>query len=377
MNVLFPLVGDSVGGSHWSVINLFKELQKKQSINPKIVLHVSNGKLSKHLDDMNIPYDVFHFKTLAGQNSNLISILFFMLYHAYSIVKYIKSNDVDIVHGNDLRINLTWSLPVKLSSAKYIWHQRTHLSNSVKWKAIRYLANHVVSISSYVHNSLPSNLTKEMKSHIKNPFDIKITYNKKKARRDININYPFLKDVFLIGYVGRLVPWKRVENILYALQEINPRVNKECNIYFVIVGEGEKRYTDKINSLIKSLKLSDYVSTLGFFRRPSKLLSALDLLITSSHNEPFGRVVIESMIQKTPVLASKSGGHIETIIHNKTGLLYNEDQSSNSLSRYIYSIAMGGVDTMPIVDFAYSKVIVEYSATNHANKIIDIYKGLF
>ena len=262
MNVLFPLVGDSVGGSHWSVINLFKELQKKQSINPKIVLHVSNGKLSKHLDDMNIPYDVFHFKTLAGQNSNLISILFFMLYHAYSIVKYIKSNDVDIVHGNDLRINLTWSLPVKLSSAKYIWHQRTHLSNSVKWKAIRYLANHVVSISSYVHNSLPSNLTKEMKSHIKNPFDIKITYNKKKARRDININYPFLKDVFLIGYVGRLVPWKRVENILYALQEINPRVNKECNIYFVIVGEGEKRYTDKINSLIKSLKLSDYVSTL-------------------------------------------------------------------------------------------------------------------
>ena len=106
-------------------------------------------------------------------------------------------------------------------------------------------------------------------------------------------------------------------------------------------------------------------------------MSALDLLITSSHNEPFGRVVIESMIQKTPVLASKSGGHIETIIHNKTGLLYNEDQASNSLSRYIYSIAMGGVDTMPIVDFAYSKVIVEYSATNHANKIIDIYKGLF
>ena len=28
MKVLFPLVGDSVGGSHWSVIELYKELKK-------------------------------------------------------------------------------------------------------------------------------------------------------------------------------------------------------------------------------------------------------------------------------------------------------------------------------------------------------------
>ena len=39
MNILFPFVGDSVGGSHWSVINLFIELKTNKLINPKIVLH--------------------------------------------------------------------------------------------------------------------------------------------------------------------------------------------------------------------------------------------------------------------------------------------------------------------------------------------------
>ena len=50
MNILFPFVGDSVGGSHWSAINLFTELQTRIYINPTIVLHIADGPLSKHLD---------------------------------------------------------------------------------------------------------------------------------------------------------------------------------------------------------------------------------------------------------------------------------------------------------------------------------------
>jgi glycosyltransferase involved in cell wall biosynthesis len=375
MNILFPFVGDSVGGSHWSVINLFIELKTNKLINPKIVLHIADSPLSKHLDKMGINYDILPLNNLAGQIPSLINISFYMLFNLPLVIKYIKNNNINIVHGNDLRVNLTWSLPVRFSSAKYVWHQRSCLSNSIKWHAIRYISDYVVSISNYVNSTLPANLNKELVECIKNPFDTKTIYDKKESREILNEKYPYLKNVFVLGYVGRLVSWKHVEDILYALQKVVHRINDIGKVHLVIVGEGDINYTDKINHLISSLGLSDHVTMTGFVNNPSLILSAVDLFIASSHNEPFGRVIIESMIQRTPVLASRSGGHIETIDHNKTGLLYDEF-SSYELSQYIFRIVSKDINTAYIVDDAYHKAVLDYSIAEHANKMISIYNGL-
>jgi len=42
---------------------------------------------------------------------------------------------------------------------------------------------------------------------------------------------------------------------------------------------------------------------------------------TSTAPEPFGRVIVESMLCGTPVVAAKAGGVMELIEHNKTGWL--------------------------------------------------------
>jgi len=92
MNILFPFVGDSVGGSHWSVINLFIELKTNKLINPKIVLHIADSPLSKHLDKMGINYDILPLNNLAGQIPSLINISFYMLFNLPLVIKYIKNN---------------------------------------------------------------------------------------------------------------------------------------------------------------------------------------------------------------------------------------------------------------------------------------------
>ncbi len=48
MKVIFPLVGDSVGGSHWSVIELYKELIKA-GVDVLIVVHQADGQLRRFL----------------------------------------------------------------------------------------------------------------------------------------------------------------------------------------------------------------------------------------------------------------------------------------------------------------------------------------
>ena len=375
MKILFPFVGDSVGGSHWSAINLFLELKKNKSVKPMIVLHIPNGPLSKYLDNIGVSYEILPLDNLAGQSPNLINISFFMLLNMPKIIKYIKDYDIDIIHGNDLRVNLTWSFPARFSSAKYVWHQRALLSSSIKWHMIRYISDYVVSISNYVHTTLPTNLTQKLIECVKNPFDNKTIYGKKESRGTLNAKYPYLENIFLLGYVGRLVSWKHIEDILYALQKIIYRTNDIYKIHLIVVGTGDTDYTNKINYLINSLNLTDYVTMTGFVNNPSRVISAIDLLIASSHNEPFGRVVIESMIQRTPVLAAKSGGHIETIECGKTGLLYDKS-SPNAVSQYIFRIISKDIDTKPIVDIAYRKAIFEYSISKHANKMISIYNRI-
>ncbi|MBT5399502.1 hypothetical protein HOL24_03050, partial [bacterium] len=161
MKVLFPFVGDSVGGSHRSVLELYFSL-KKIGITPVFVLHQA-GPLSVLLDKLDIKYDYLFIKNLAGESPGLVGIVLSILLNFFKLSKFIRKNKIDIVHGNDLRVNLTWSLPTRLSNSVYIWHQRSLMSPSVLWKTSVLLANHFITISDYVHQSLPSNIPESKK----------------------------------------------------------------------------------------------------------------------------------------------------------------------------------------------------------------------
>ena len=373
IKVLFPFVGDSVGGSHWSIIGLYEILHKRSDIDPVFVLHTM-GPLSVFLDTHSIPYQLLPIKSLAGEKPNISSIFFLILRNFYSIYHFTKANNIDIVHGNDLRINLTWSFPIVFTSSKYVWHQRQVLSKSIKWHLIKYLSNHLITISDYVHRSIPINIKTEFNSCINNPFNVSNLYDKQQSRDRINAAYNISDSDILIGYVGRLVAWKHVEDILCALSSI-VSLNLVDKIHLLIVGTGDSEYVEKIISIIDSENLTEYVTMTGFVDNPYPILSSLDLLIASSHNEPFGRVLIESMLQKTPVLSSNSGAHTEIISHEVNGFLYNES-SSESMYKSIVNIILGKVDKKKIVEAAYLHSIHHYSAVVHAKQVVDVYSNL-
>jgi len=108
---------------------------------------------------------------------------------------------------------------------------------------------------------------------------------------------------------------------------------------------------------------------------PSLVLSSLDLLIASSTNEPFGRVLVESMLQKTLVLASNLGGHLEIVQNNKTGLLYDAS-SVQSLCDQIINVMSKQYSCNNITELAYDNATVHYNSSNHADSVIYIYQKL-
>ena len=71
-----------------------------------------------------------------------------------------------------------------------------------------------------------------------------------------------------------------------------------------------------------------------------------DIVISSSiEPEAFGRVSVEAQSMKKPIIASNIGGSNETIIDNKTGILF-ESGNAESLSKKINEII--NLDTLTL-----------------------------
>ena len=330
MKILFPFVGDSVGGSHLSALELYKIL-KDNDHNVIILLHDIDGPLSKMLKKFRIEYLELKTAYLAGKSPNVVMIFFGMIWNIFPLTKFILKNDVDIVHGNDLRINLTWSVAARMARAKFIWHQRTILSGSHLWKCITFLCDHFIGTSQAVLNSAPNNISSRKKSLVCNAFDSDIRFDKVNSRHEINKSLTKCQNSLILGCVGRLVPYKNVDFIIRCM----PEVINSCNfpIHLLVVGDGTDEYTAYLKSIVEELDLQSNVSFMGFVTNPSEIIAGLDILIAPSSRDAFGRSIVESMLQATPVLVANKGGHLEIVEDELNGLLYIANCKSSFIEK--------------------------------------------
>jgi Glycosyltransferase len=117
--------------------------------------------------------------------------------------------------------------------------------------------------------------------------------------------------------VGRLVPWKRVNRLLEALEKI-PELG------LVVVGDGPER--PRLERMAQDLGVSDRVYFAGqrSKRETIGLMAACDFFVLNSTYEGLPHVVLEAMALGLPVVATAVGGTPEVVRDGKTGMLVLE-----------------------------------------------------
>ena len=373
MKILFPFVGDSFGGSHRSIIELYKELEKDEC-SPHIVLHHGSGPLSKTLKEEGIPYSLLELHKLAGETPRLVEIAYRMIINRYKIVKYIKENNIDIVHGNDLRINLTWSFATKFTRAKYIWHQRTYLSTSSLWKLITYLCDHFIAISSYSMENVPHNLPESKINLVLNPFDITNKFEKECSKKKLITTYNLPENKFFIGYLGRFYKYKNVHNLIEAFFLVLEKREK-VEFHLVLIGQGDEAYVNYLHALVERYQIASYVSFCGFHNNPMEAICGFDMSVMLMENEAFGRTLVEAMLQETALIAVRAGGHKEIIIDNVTGVFYSPGNINELVEKIEFLIDSPG-KRKKIAKNGYDEAVKRYGATVHSEAILSIYRNL-
>ena len=110
---------------------------------------------------------------------------------------------------------------------------------------------------------------------------------------------------------------------LDAVRAIAKLTGDYPNLTLDIYGDWvEPEYLDEIQSAIQSNNLSEKVHIHKATNNPQECLLNHDALIFCSRNEPFGRVIIEAMKLKLPVIAIADGGAQEIIEDQFNGLTY-------------------------------------------------------
>ncbi|HSX39793.1 MAG TPA: glycosyltransferase family 4 protein [Candidatus Saccharimonadales bacterium] len=246
--------------------------------------------------------------------------------YIYSIFKYLKENQIDIVHSHELVASAASLLAGFFAGTKVrISHIHTPISEWIVTdelkKAFTSFMDFCYSIEVNLFASCEIALTesrKQIKMHegiaenkiyiIPNGIDVyKFAHlpDKLSAKKELVQKYQVDENSFLFGNVSRLTEEKGHNTLIQAFDLfINHASVKGQPVSLLIVGGGTLQ--TNLEKMISEANLQDKIKITGIFDEEDKLkfYSAFDAFIFPSRAEGFGIVLLEAMAAGLPIIAS-------------------------------------------------------------------------
>ncbi|WP_053372384.1 glycosyltransferase [Paenibacillus sp. FJAT-27812] len=357
INVMFVTHADKKGGAEQSLIHLINYLDSSKY---RIFL-LSPGDAS-YLHEIRAEY--VHFPL----HLNSIKQKFGLGYieTVLKIKSFVRKNKIDIVHANGWRAPW-YTAPLKfLAKSKLVWHHRDYTHLRMFNQVLPRFFDRVICISHFVANSIQGS----NKTIIYNGVDPELALTKKSRT--------FMEDdTLVIGTFGRIVEWKRYHLMIEAVKKLAD--SNRNNWKLLIVGDasvdGSDGYYNDMIQKVLSYGLEHQVIFYGYSNKPLDVMKECDLTINFSLNEPFGRVIIESMLVETPVIVADSGGAPE-IIHHTNGGFIVKDGDVDELYQTIQRVYDKNVDHQEMSNRGYTSVMNDFNMSTIAKKVESTYSRL-
>lgn len=144
--------------------------------------------------------------------------------------------------------------------------------------------------------------------------------------------FGFEPDSQVVGMVARLYPLKDHETLIYAARIVLEAVP---GAQFLIIGDGPRR--PELAQLCREVGIENSVHFTGLRNDIGRLVSALDVLVLSSHSESLPVAVLEAMACGRPVVCTDVGGVAELVEHGTSGYLV-EHRNPEMLAKHIIGL---------------------------------------
>lgn len=366
MRVIFPFVGDTLGGSHISALTLVDGLRQR-GIEAVVGVH-QRGRLTDFLDGQQIPWMMLP-EIVMPRGGALQKEIPLLLKIGMSLRSFLKRWKFDVVHTNDIRMHRAWLLATKLAGCVHVWHQRNPLSGRrYGWYAR--LSDRIVTISDYCRSSF-SGYMRETAVVVQNPVFVTADGGDvAQARAELLRGLEIEDHPLIFAWVANWIDRKRPVFFVDVAAEIVRRSGRKT--YFAMFGEPRDPLRKAVERRIVEQGLVGRIRVMGVQTPIAPWIAACDGLIATAVQEGLGRGLIEAMLLGVPVVAAADGGHLEIVEDNRTGFLVPPNDVGAFASAVISMVEERDL-TARMVARARDEVENRYSVDAHVDAMMNIY----
>jgi glycosyltransferase involved in cell wall biosynthesis len=185
---------------------------------------------------------------------------------------------------------------------------------------------------------------------------------------------PVTKQPYLL-YIGRIHPIKALEALIEACSLSEAFLNGPYQLF--ITGDSNNEYGDLLKRKVKEYQLEKkvlFMEHVADVAKKNKLFAEAAFTILPSHSENFGNVVVESLANGTPVIAS-TGTPWQELETTKAGFWVKNDPASLAIAL----TAVTGMKEDELNTYASNALQLaknNYDMEANISKWIDGYKSL-
>ena len=148
--------------------------------------------------------------------------------------------------------------------------------------------------------------------------------------------YKIDRNKFVILLPGRLTYWKGQKIFIEAIKLLGEKNISQPFEGIIIGGDKERSvYKKQLVGLVEQYRLNKIIKFIDYVDEMPIAYSIANIVCSCSYEpESFGRTSVEAQAMEIPVVASDIGGSVETIVRDKTGLLF-KNKDANDLAESI------------------------------------------
>ena len=363
IKILYLITDLNVGGAEMVLWRILGGLNR-QDFEPIVVSIITPGLIGKEIEKLGIK--IFNLK--AKQKLSLFPF--------FRLIRIIIKEQPKILNSFLFHADISGRIAGRICGVPIIISSiRSENFSKVREKILgitKKLCNVVIAVSETCAKKAIKN--KIVLSHqirvIANGVDAEKFKNKnesirQKIRQEINID-PGAKLMISVGSL------REAKGYSYLIKAINILREEHSNVFFVILGEGEKR--GELEKEIKDYKLEKNIFLLGQKNNIADYLAASDYFVLPSLWEGMPNTLLEAMASGMVCIATAVSGVTEIIDDGENGFLVTPGDEKALAQKIENVLSLPRRRKLKIEEAAIQKIMKKFSIDKMVNQYQELYR---
>jgi glycosyltransferase involved in cell wall biosynthesis len=391
VNILFveSNVDGTIGGSYFSLFFLVNGLDRSR-YNPLVVFAAENSLIERFREagiDTRVQQPRVPITTenrLLRPFARATNFLAAQVQSVQAVLRdarLLRREQIHLLHlNNSIEESHAWTIAAQLLGTPCVVHERAIVD---RYSFVTRLLGRRISAVLCVSGAVQDNLARQGLGYLPlitvhnglDPSTLRITRSVSSIRTEFGLSVT----ARLLGIVGNLQSWKGQDVVLRAVAMLRAEFP---DLVCLLIGDVSRRDPDgtefyqRLQRLIAEQRLQDCVAFTGYRPDVENYVSALEILVHASIKpEPFGRVLLEGMALRKPIVACRAGGVAEIVVDGETGLLY-EPGNSQELATRLRTLLRDDRQRASMGEAGYRRLVDSFGIDKNVAETEQIYRSI-